>query len=258
MNACSVFLFVALLAAPLQLSYADARTDEWIAKARAAVGGEIALSAINSVRFIGKVETIQKIVAKDDPAKSTEETIRLAIDISFQNPYRQRIVLRTDKTVETTALDGYDGWFRRTEIGKEEKAQFTLLESAQIKRLRANTWENLSFYRGIDARGGRTEFQGEADVDGKTCVVLAFIHSDNISFTRYFEKATGLLVKTVTEVGGEIREEGEIVVNGIRYPKKLINKAPDGQTATITFESVKVNEPLPAAEYVVPDVPMMR
>ena len=257
MNARSAFLLAALLVAPLQFSFADDRADEWIAKARAAVGSESALNAINSVRFIGTVETIQKIAAKEDPAKTNDVTIRLAIDISFQNPYRQRIMLRSDKTVETTVLDGYDGWFRRTENGKETKAQLTLLESAQIKRLRANTWENLSFYRGIEARGGKVEYQGEADVDGKTCAVLAFVHADNISFTRYFDKTTGLLIKTVTEVGGEIREEGEILVNGIRYPKILINKAPDGQTATITFESIKVNEPFPASEFAVPDAIMM-
>lgn len=257
MNARSVFLSAFLLVAPLHVGFADDRVDEWIAKARAAVGSESALSAINSVRFIGTVETIQKIPSKEDPAKTADAILRLAIDISFQNPYRQRIVLRSDKSVETTALDGYDGWFRRTETGKEDKAQLSLLESAQIKRLRANTWENLSFYRGIDARGGHVDYQGEADVDGKNCVVLAFVHADSISFTRYFEKATGMLIKTVTEVGGEIREEGEIMVNGIRYPKKLINKSPDGQVATITFDSVKVNEPLPASEFTVPDDVMM-
>lgn len=254
MKARTVFLLAALLAAPFQQSFADNRTDEWIAKARAAVGTEKALASISSVRFIGTVETVQKIPTKDDPAKTEDKTIRLGIDIIFQNPYRQRIVLRSDNGLETTVLDGYDGWIRRSEIGKEAEAQFTLLESTQIKRLRANTWENLSFYRGIEKRGGRVEYQGEADVEAKPCIVLDFLHTDNISFTRYFEKSTGLLIKTVTENGGEIREEGEIIVNGIRYPKVLINKSPEGQVATITFDSIKVNEPLPAAEFAVPEI----
>lgn len=256
MNARSAFLFIALLSVPLQVSFANERADAWVAKARAALGGEKALTGITAVRFSGTVETIQKIPSKDDPAKMIETPIRLAIDISFQKPYRQRIVLRSDKTVETTALDEYNGWIRRAEIGRENQAQLTLLESSQIKRLRANTWENLSFYRGIEERGGRVEYQGEAEVDGKSCVVLAFVHASNISFTRYFDKTTGLLIKTVTENSGEIREEGEIIVDGIRYPKVLINKSPDGQVATITFDSVKVNEPLPDAEFAVPDAVM--
>lgn len=256
MNARSVFLLTALLAVPLHVSFADERADTWIAKARAAVGSESALMAISSVRFIGTVETIQKIPSKDDPAKMVETPIRLAIDISFQKPYRQRIVLRSDKTIETTALDGYDGWIRRAEIGRESQAQFTLLESSQIKQLRANTWENLSFYRGIEERAGRVDYQGEADVDGKSCVVLVFVHAPGISFTRYFDKATGLLIKTVTENSGEIREEGEIIVEGIRYPKALIIKSPDGQTTTIAFDSIKVNDPLPPVEFALPDAVM--
>jgi len=246
-----------LLVAPAHSGFADSQTDEWIAKARAAVGTETALNAITSVRFVGTVETVQKIPSKTDPTKLEDKTIRLAIDISCQNPYRQRIVLRTDNSVETTVLDGYDGWYRRAETGKENRARFTLLELPQIKRLRANTWEELSFYRGIEKRGGRVEYRGESEVDGKTCVVLAFIHADNISFTRYFDKTSGMRLKSVTESGGEIREEGEILVDGIHYPKRLINKSPDGQTATITFESVKVNEPLPVAEFAMPDEAMM-
>jgi outer membrane lipoprotein-sorting protein len=256
MNVRSVLLLSALLVVPLQLAFADSRTEEWITKARAAVGQEGALNAINAVRFLGTVETVQKTPSKADPVKLEETTIRLAIDIIFQSPYRQRIVLRSDKGTETTVLDGYEGWFRRAETGKENQSQIILLETAQIKRLRANTWENLSFFRGIESHGGRVDYQGEADVDAKKCTVLVFVHSSNISFTRYFDQATGLLVKTVTENGGEIREEGEIMVNGIHFPKTLINKSPDGQTATITFDSIKVNEPLPAAEFAVPDAVM--
>ncbi|HET7536462.1 MAG TPA: hypothetical protein VFJ90_08415, partial [Candidatus Didemnitutus sp.] len=190
-----------------------------------------------------------------DPTKFDEKPLRLAIDIIFQKPYQQRISLRSDKYVETTALDDYDAWARRSEIGKEGQWQLTLLDTAQIKRLRANTWENLAFYRGLEGRGGRVEFQGDATIDGKDCVKIAFVHSDAISFTRYFEKSTGLLVKTVTENGAEIREEGEIVVDGVRYPKKLINKSQAGQITIITFDTIKVNEAVPASEFAVP--PMM-
>ena len=256
MSARSVFLLVALLSVPMQVGFADERIDTWVAKARAAVGSESALKAIHAVRFSGTVESMQKTPSKADPTKMEETRIRLAIDSSFQKPYRQRIVLRSDNTIETTTLDEYNGWIHRAEIGRESQAILTLLESSQIKRLRANTWEYLSYFRGIEACGGRVDFQGEADVDGKNCVVLAFAHAPNISFTRYFDKSTGRLIKTVTENGGEIREEGEIIVAGIRYPKVLINKSPDGQVATITFDSIKVNEPLPDAEFDVPDAVM--
>lgn len=231
---------------------ADTQSDTWIVKARAAIGSESALNAVKSVHFTGVLESTEKVAREADPTKFDEKPIRLAIDIIFQKPYQQRISLRSDKFIETTALDDYDAWARRIEIGKEDQWRLTLLDTAQIKRLRANTWENLSFYRGLDSRGGRVEFQGDATMEGKDCVKIVFVHSEAIVFTRYFEKATGLLVKTVTENGAEIREEGEILVDGVRYPKKLINKSPAGTVTTITFETVKVNEAIPGSEFAVP------
>jgi len=252
MNDRFVLRFAALLAVSAPLVLADARTDEWIAKGRAALGSEQALEAISSVRYIGTLDTTEKVADKDNPAKTVERPLRLAIDIVFQKPCQQRIILRSDKILETTALDDYDGWVRRAEIGKDDQWQLTLLDSAQIRRLRANTWENLAFYRGLEKQGGSVEYQGEATVEDKPCVILAFLHGENISFLRYFEKTTGRLMKTVTENGGEIREQGEIFVQGVRFPKTLINKGANGQVTTITFDSIKVNEPLPAGDFVVP------
>jgi hypothetical protein len=233
---------------------ADSQSDAWIVKARAALGSESALNAVKSVHFAGVLETTEKVAVEGDPTKTEEKPLRLAIDIIFQKPYRQRISLRSDKYIETTALDDYDAWARRSEIGKEDQWRLTLLDIQQIKRLRANTWENLAFYRGLEGRGGKVEFQGETQLEGKDCVKIAFIHSEQISFTRYFEKSTGLLVKTVTENGAEIREEGEIIINGVRYPKKLINKSPDGRVTVITFDTVRVNEAIPDAEFAVPSL----
>lgn len=239
----------------LPIASADTASDSWITKARAALGSESALNAVKSVHFTGVLETTEKVPQQADPTKTEDNPLRLAIDIVFQKPYQQRISLRNDKVVETTALDDYDAWAKRSEAGKEDQWRLTLLDTAQIKRLRANTWENLAFYRGLESRGGRVEFQGDATMDGKDCVKIVFVHSEAISFTRYFEKATGLLIKTVTENGAEIREEGEIMVDGVRYPKKLINKSPTGQITVITFDTVKVNEAIPASEFAVP--PMM-
>lgn len=233
---------------------ADDQTDQWIAKARAALGTEEALDAVNTVRFVGTVETVERVPDKIDPTKSVEHAVRLAIDIVFAKPYRELYVLRSDKVTETTALDDYDGWLRRVDAGHEDQWQLRLLSPAQVRQLRASTWENLAFYRGIEKRGGKVEFKGDADVDGKPCVVLVFAHSDSINYTRYFEKSSGLLLKTTTETT-EIREQGSVVVNGIRFPKVLLNKTVNGPLATITFDSIKVNEPVSAAQFAMPALP---
>jgi hypothetical protein len=232
----------------------DNPAEVWIAKARAALGTEDALNAVTSVRFVGTVETVGKVADKADPTKLVEGPVRYAIDIIFAKPFRELYVLRSDRDTETTALDDYDGWLRRVETGHEDQWQLRLLSAGQIKQLRASAWENLAFYRGIEKLGGKVEFKGDADVEGKPCVILVFEHSDSINYTRYFEKATGLLLKTTTETT-EIREQGSVTVNGIRFPKALVNKPTGGPVATITFDSIKVNEPIAPSEFAMPEVP---
>jgi outer membrane lipoprotein-sorting protein len=244
----------ALLSLVVSPAFADARVEQWIAKARQALGGDAALNSLQSIHFTGTLETTQRVPVDPDNAsgETREEALRLGIDIVFQKPYQQKMVLRSDTVIETTALDGYDAWVRRADATNESQWQLTLLDTQQVKRLRANTWENLNFYRGVEKRGGKVEYAGEANIDGRACIKLVFTHDPAIIFTRYFDQATGRLVKTETETGGEIREEGEILVGGLRFPKKLINKAPSGQVATITFDRITLNEKFPARDFEVP------
>ncbi|HLP07243.1 MAG TPA: hypothetical protein VK178_03695, partial [Opitutaceae bacterium] len=173
------FRLLAPLAASLfaaTLTFADARIDHWISKARSAVGSESALEAVQSIHFSGTFTTTEKVADKADPKITKDENVVLAIDIVFQKPYQQRIIRRSNTVVETTALDGYDAWVRRADATDDKKWQLSLLDAQQVKRLRANTWENLFFYRGIEKRGGKVELGADATIDGKECVKLTFTH----------------------------------------------------------------------------------
>ncbi|MSU47722.1 MAG: hypothetical protein EXS37_01270 [Opitutus sp.] len=218
------------------------------AKARASIGTEAALAGLKSVHYTGTLVT----TAPGDPAKES----RAALDIIFQRPDQQRIMATSSTTIEVTALDGYDGWQRVQDAADATKWRQTLLGTDQIKRLRANTWENLSFFRGIEKIGGRLEDQGAKTIDGVNCQKLAFFHGSNIVFYRYFDVATGRLVLTETEAGGTIREQGETIVSGIRFPKSIVTttKGAKGETQTVTilFDKITVNESVPAAQFGVP------
>lgn len=241
---------MSLGAAAAMVSAAWAAEPAIIAKARAFVGSEAALNGLKSVQYNGVV------VATDamDPTKQ----VRTPIEIIFQKPEQQRITATSDKEIETTALDGYEGWMRKQDPADPTKWRLVLLSAEQIKRLRANTWENLAYFRGIERAGGRIEEQGTKVIDGVTCQKIAFIHGPNTSFTRYFDVATGRLVQTETESGGVIREEGEMMVDGIRFPQRLITttRGKDGQpqTVTVNFEKVVVNREFPASEFRVPSI----
>lgn len=221
-----------------------------INKARAYLGTEAALDAVTTVHYKGTV-------IATDPKDATKET-RAAIDIIFQKPEQQRLTLTSDKTLEVTGLNGYDAWQRVQELTDKTKWRQTLAPPDQIKRMRANTWENVSFFRGIETRGGRLEAMGPGTTGGIACQKVAFIHAPNILFIRYFDEATGKLILTETETGGTIREEGEQIVNGIRFPKKIINKSKTASgketTVTIVFEEIKLNEIFPQSMFNVPSL----
>ena len=221
--------------------------DALIAKARSYVGDDAALNAVDSLRMLGEL-------AVGDAGTAAPGTAKL--EIVFQKPDRQRITAISEARTEITALDGYDAWSRVSAAQDSTQWQVTLLGPDQIKRLRANTFENLAFYRGLEARGARVEDRGLATVDGVACRKFAFIHAPDIIFTRSFDLSTGRLVLTETDSGTQIREEGELRSGGLRFPKRIvtINTLPDGGTRTIrvTFTEITVNPTLDSALFAVP------
>jgi len=215
-----------------------------IVKARGYLGPEGTLDGVHSVHFVGTLAT-------DDNRTAT-------IEIIFQKPYRQRIVTSSVERREITALDDYEGWQRIEDPKDPARWRMNLLSKDQVKRLRSNTLENLSFFRGIERRGGRIEDLGIVDVNGRSANKVSFIHDSGSVFTRYFDETTGKLILTETEQGGSIREDGEILANGLRFPKKIvtISKTEGGKerSVSIEFQTVTVNEAFADELFAVPQI----
>jgi hypothetical protein len=230
--------------------WAGAEEPPIIAKARAYLGAEATLNAIKSVQFNGTLI----------PADSggADKMPNATIEIIVQKPDQQRVVATTSKGTETTAVDGYEGWQRFQDATNPKNQRLIVLKPDAVRRLRAQAFENLAFYRGLERQGGRIEDLGQETVDGITCQKISFTHPSNNVFVRYFDVATGRLVRTDSDDGGMTREEGEQIVAGVRFPKsmKMTVKGPKGtpQFVTITFESIKVNETFPAAVFRMPSV----
>jgi hypothetical protein len=165
-------------------------------------------------------------------------------------------VATSDKRVEVTALDTYDAWRRVQDPKDPSRWRVDLLSKDQIKMLRANTWENLAFYRGLENKGGQVEDLGSSNVNGADCEKVAFRHEPGIVFLRYFDKSTGRLILTETGSGSTIREEGEIMAGGIRFPKKVITttKQADGKerSVTVVFDKIGINETFADSLFAVP------
>lgn len=217
-----------------------------IAKARARLAPDAVLDAVKSIHYVGTITA-------PDPANPANE-IRQGIEIFLQKPAQQRIVVTSDAVIEISGLDGYDAWRRTIDAKDPSRWQQSQMGSEQVKQLRADVWENLAFFRGIEQVGGWVRDEGAATIDGIACRKLAFHHSDELVYYRYFNAATGELVLTGSE-RNNIREQGELVAGGIRFPKSLeVAQSVNGETTkrTLIFENITVNEPLPASLFAVP------
>lgn len=236
-----------LVAACLTMLTAGAVEPAIIAKARTYLGSETALNQVTSLHYVGTMMLSSSGDAKQAP---------VGVDIIFQHPSRQRSQLTADNRIEITVLDGYDGWQRVQDPVDASRWTLSLMKPDQIRNLRANVSENLSFFRSVPGRGGSVEDLGAATIDGVSCRKIAFVYSPNIIFYRYFDTDTGRLVLTETKQGESIREQGEIVAGGLKFPKTLVTTLTqaDGSVhrVTIDFEKVIVNEIFPDSLFVMP------
>ncbi len=272
---------LALLVFPLAV-----RADEpaIIAKARAYLGSEEALSGVRSVHLVGSFVAGTVPAAGSSAAPGTGASAS-TVDIIFQRPYQHHLVVtaiqtvpqnaratddqkagiapgsgNTSRVIRTIALNSYDAW-EKVEVNNNPP-QLGLLGKDQIRVLRADVWENLGYYRGLEAEGGHVEDQGPVTQDGVACEKVAFIHSPSVIYYRYFDRDTGRLVFTQTIGGLKIREEGMIVVSGIKFPQKIVTVEPQSaanptpRTTTLTIDSVTVNEVFPTSEFSVPLPPL--
>jgi len=255
------FLFRIFFAGASLASCMSAAEPAIIAKARAYLGTEEALNAVNSVHMIGKMEG--GVVGATTPPNVEQ------VDIVFQKPFQESLKIVTKEQLARKVLDDYNGWQLVQILTAGAPAEFdptvpqrlTILGLDQIRILRADTWENLEYYRGLEAIGGATEDLGPATIDGIACEKVALRHSDAIVYYRYFDLETGRLVYTETYAGAKIREQGEIIVDGVRFPKTITVDEPAGgkpSRTVITIDSVKLNEVFPESFFATPAPPLPR
>jgi hypothetical protein len=210
-----------------------------IGLARAYLGPDSTLDAIQSIHFVGTLDRV-------DPDHPEQGKFHTTLDMVFSKPWQQRQVVRASKVNETTVLDGYDAWDRLQDNVDTTKFRLRWLSAPEIRSLRANTWENLYFFRGIED-GASIVDQGPVTADGVACERVDFIHGPSDVFERFFDRDTGRLVLSIRN-GETIRESGEIRVDDIRFPKTITSviKTASGKdlVSTVTFDRIALNEPL--------------
>jgi hypothetical protein len=248
---CLSAAFIALV------SQARAEDPAIVAKARAYLGSEADLDGVKSVHMVGHMTT-----TPEDPAKPS----KVSVEIIFQKPWQESILVIQPDRIIRTALDGYEAWQQeqvgvvpgQTTIDTRKVWKLSLLGPDQVKILRIDVLENLWFYHGVLRAGGQIESRGPSKQDGAAVEKVAFVYSPSVVYIRYFDQATGRLVFSESEGGTKIREQGEIKAGGIRFPKEIdLTETIDGKPSSkaYVFDTITVNESFPASNFAVPDLP---
>ena len=238
MNRWIVYSVFAALLVPCLTSAAT--VDEIIAKARQHIGSEEALDSIKSIHFKGI------FIAAN---RGTEGTI----EIRFQKPFQQRLDVFEGESVLTTALNGYDGWNRRFSTKNPKSWDLEILSAADLKRMRANTHDNLYFFTGLEKLRGKIVDEGVKNKDGREAHLLVFRYDDKIFYKRYFDVKTGDLISTINDLGLEIKEVGQMVVDEVRFPQKVVSLRDGEIVNTVEFTEIILNEEFDNSYFDLPD-----
>lgn len=234
-----LFLLSLPLLSALCLHATPPEAEEVIAKAREFLGGDDRLESIETLRYEGTFETREGATGE--------------VKIELAKPLLQRLTVARDGRVQETVLGAHEGWVSEFLAENPRRRNVAIMDAQRIRELRANTWENLYFYKNIERRRGNVENLGFHEIDGQETVGLAFNHRGGYTFTRYFDPATGELVHTETGEGTSIREEGEKVVDGIRFPEKVVTLSDGEVVHTVTFTNIEVNPEFPDKTFAFPE-----
>lgn len=233
-------------------------TISFAALARAAESDEeIIQSTIELARsYIGpdeKLDAIESIHYKGSLLYSSGDLG--TIEMVYQKPMRHRMVAVIGGRREISVLDGSEGWTTFERVVDSVPLNMEIFDPIRILIMQASVREAFNFFRKPNTRNGEITYEGKETVKGRECVVLTYYHGDGIAYQRYIDAETGQVHKTLDSKGVEYLEEGEIMVEGLRFPKKMVSTfstAIGSQSMEFAYSSITLNKKLPESDFVMP------
>lgn len=243
-QALFVFSLLGLLVgSSVYAANSDPKATAVLMKARKYIGEESALNGVKTLRFKGNLTT----------AKGETNTI----EINLRAPYQQLQVLKGTELAQEVGLNDYEAWKKIYRLDAPDIYNLIPSNTDQLKRVRANTYENLNFFSPQSDLKRKLEFLGQETIDGELVDRVKVIYGA-IYYVRNFKASTGQLLLTEIETGERIKESGEIIVNGIRFPKTLISFLDGAEVHRIEFDSIEVNPKLDDSLFKQPDLPGLK
>jgi len=209
--------------------------------ARSYVGPDEKLDAIESIHYKGSL-----LYSSGDLG---------TIDMVYQKPMRHRMVAVIGGRKEISVLDGSEGWTTFERVVDSVPLSMEIFDPIRILIMQASVREAFNFFRKPNTRNGEITYEGKETVKGRECVVLTYYHGDGIAYQRYIDAETGQVHKTLDSKGVEYLEEGETMVDGLRFPKKMVSTfstAIGSQSMEFAYSSITLNKKLPESDFVMP------
>ncbi len=209
--------------------------------ARSYLGDENKLESITSIRYEGSL-----LYSSGDLG---------TIEMVYQKPMRQRMVAVIGDRREISVLDGTEGWTTFERVIDSVPLSMEIFDPLRILIMQASVREAFGFFEKPNVRGGEITYDGKETFKGRECILLTYHHGDGIAYRRFIDAETGQVLRTLDSKGVEYVEEGEILVDGLRFPKKMVSTfstAIGSQTMEFAYTSVKLNRDLPESDFVMP------
>ncbi|MCZ6674406.1 MAG: hypothetical protein O7C75_15865 [Verrucomicrobia bacterium] len=219
---------------------ADPQVTAILTKARSYIGKETVLNEIQTLRFRGTI--------------STPEGDQTAIVINLRSPHKQLQILTSKEVVQEVGLNDYEAWKKVYRINQPDIYQLIPYTTDQLKRVRANTFENLNFFSPVTSYNRKLEYAGQETIDGEVVDRVKVIYG-SIFYIRYFKRSNGQLLLTEIETGERIQESGEMNVGGVRFPDTLTSYIDGKEIHRIVFDSIEVNPDLDESLFTQPALP---
>ncbi len=214
---------------------------ETIEKARAYLGDSNKLDSITSIHYKGSL-----LYSSGDLG---------TIEMVYQKPMKQRMVAVIGDRKEVSVLNKSEGWTTFERVVDSVPLSMEIFDPIRILIMQASVREAFGFFKKPNVRNGEITYEGKETVKGRECVVLTYHHGDGIAYRRFFDSETGRVLRTLDSKGVEYVEEGEIMVEGVRFPKKMVSTfstAIGSQTMEFAYTTIQLNKDLPESDFIMP------
>ena len=209
--------------------------------ARSYIGPDEKLDALESIHYKGSL-----LYSSGDLG---------TIEMVYQKPMRHRMVAVIGERREVSVLDGSEGWTTFERVVDSVPLSMEIFDPIRILIMQSSVREAFSFFRKPDTRNGDITYEGKEIVNGRECVILTYHHGDGIAYQRFIDAESGQVHRTLDSKGVEYLEDGELIVDGLRFPKKMVSTfstAIGSQSMEFAYSSIDLNKKLPESDFVMP------